>query len=339
MQPPKELVFSYFSGTATPLQQRVVSDWLARPENREIYFTWLDEWERRFPQYVPDTAEHITQFRQRIDQPVIPLNSSVSALDETPRPIWYPGRWLVAATVLLVCCTAGWMGRDSFLYTTISTNTQQLRSLELPDGSTVALNSQSTLQIPRMGYGWLSRRVRLTGDAVFDVKHLPDGQTFVVETEDGLAVEVLGTEFSVRSRHARAEVVLRRGRVNLHYERNKEPAQTLAMKPGDRVTLTEQSGMRLQVKADTAQFAHWRYRSFSFNATPLSDVARQMQRVFGVTVQLADPALARRTLTGTIRAGSSTELAEALAELLNLRLNQRGQTLVFSIPTEPQLTQ
>jgi ferric-dicitrate binding protein FerR (iron transport regulator) len=337
MHPPKELVFSYFAGTATPLQQRAVGDWLTRPENQETYFAWLDEWERRFPQYVPDTADYVRQFRQRLDQPGVSSTSPVSVSEPKPRPIWKPGRWLVAATLLLACCTAGWLLRDQLLYKTIDTQAHQLRSVELPDGSTVALNSQSTLEIPRLGYGWLSRRVRLTGDAVFDVKHLPNDQTFVVETAGGLAVEVLGTEFSVRSRKERGEVVLRRGRVNLHYERDQQPAQTLAMKPGDRVTLNEQNGMQLQAKADTSQFGHWRYRSFSFNDTSLGDVARQMQRVFGVTVQLADPSLARRTLTGTIRAGSSDELAEALAELLDLRLNQRGQTLVFSIPTEPQL--
>jgi ferric-dicitrate binding protein FerR (iron transport regulator) len=339
MHPPKELLFSYFSGTATPLQQRVVSDWLARPENQETYFTWLDEWERRFPQYVPDTAKHALRLHQRLDQPAASLDRLARAPENTMRPMWYSGRWLVAATLLLVSGITGWLLRDQLLYTTIDTQAHQLRSVELSDGSTVALNSQSTLKIPRLGYGWLSRRVRLTGDAVFDVKHLPSEQTFVVETADGLAVEVLGTEFSVRSRNARAEVVLRRGRVNLHYERGEQPEQMLAMKPGDRVTLNQQIGMQLQSRTDTTQFGHWRYRSFSFNDTPLGDVARQMQRVFGVTVQLADPSLAGRTLTGTIRAGSSNELAEALAELLNLRLNQRGQTLVFSIPTEPQLTQ
>ena len=61
-----------------------------------------------------------------------------------------------------------------------------------------------------------------------------------------------------------------------------------------------------------------------------------MHTVFGVTVQLTDPALARRTLTGTIRAGSSDELAEALAELLNLRVTHRDQNLIFSTASEPQ---
>ena len=97
--------------------------------------------------------------------------------------------------------------------------------------------------------------------------------------------------------------------------------------------------LRLQDRPDTTRFATWRYRLFRFNNTSLREVAHQIQNVFGVAVQLTDPALARRTLTGTIRAGSSDELAEALAELLNLRVSHRDQNLIFSTASETQITQ
>jgi transmembrane sensor len=339
MEPPKELLFTYFAGQATSVQQKAIGEWLSRPENREMYFQWLDEWERIYPQYAPDVVTHLGQFRQRLDTPGDVQPRLLRVLPDETRPFWHPGRWLVAATVALTLLTSGWLFRESLLYSTITTGPHQLRSLNLPDGSTVALNSNSSIQLPRIGYGWLSRRVTLTGDAVFDVKHLSTNQPFVVHTHDGLAVEVLGTEFSVRSRSTRAEVVLKRGRVNLHYATNDQPVQNLLMKPGDRVTLDGHGALQLQARSDTNRFAQWRYRLFSFNDTPLREVAYQIQRVFGVSVQLTDPALARRTLTGTIRAGSSDELAEALAELLGLRVSHRDQHLVFSTASETQITQ
>ncbi|WP_338875241.1 FecR domain-containing protein [Spirosoma sp. SC4-14] len=339
MEPPKELVFTYFAGQATSVQQKAIGEWLANPENRETYFQWLDEWERTFPQYAPDTAHYLGQFRQRLDSPNTVQPLSIRSLTEESRSFWHPGRWLVAATVTLSLLAGGWLLRDTLFYSTIATGPRQLRSLKLPDGSTVALNSNSTIRIPRIGYGWLSRRVSLTGDAVFDVKHLSDDQPFLVQATDGLTVEVLGTEFSVRSRAERTEVVLKRGKVNLHYAASDKPAQNLLMKPGDRVTLDSRGSLHLQDHSDTTRFANWRYRLFSFNATPLRDVASQIQKVFGVTVQLADPALAQRTLTGTIRAGSSDELAEALAELLGLKISHRDSNLIFSTTSETQLTQ
>lgn len=339
MELPKELLFAYFAGQATSVQQKAVGEWLHRPENLETYFLWLDEWERTYPQYAPNVASNLDLFRQRIESPdEAPSRLLRSSIDDS-RPFWHPGRWLVAATVTMALLISGWLFRKPLFYQTIATSAHQLRALHLPDSSTVALNSNSSIEIPRLGYGWLSREVTLRGDAVFDVKHLPNNQPFIVQVTDGLAVEVLGTEFSVRSHAAQAEVVLKRGRVNLHYVATDQASRQLLMKPGDRVTLDKRGTLHLQDHTDTTRFANWRYRLFNFNDTPLRDVARQIQTVFGVTVQLNDPALAHRTLTGTIRAGSSDELAEALAELLDLKVSHRDQKLIFSTTSEIQINQ
>lgn len=339
MEPTKELLFTYFAGQATSVQQKVIGEWLNRPTSRETYFQWLDEWERSFPQYAPDLARHFDQYRERIDNPVEEQTRFLRQVSISPQPFWNPGRWLAAASVTLVLLAGGWFFQKPLLYETVTTGAHQLRTLSLPDGSTVALNSNSSLTMPRIGYGWFSRQVALTGDAVFDVKHLSTNQPFIVQDINGLNVEVLGTEFSVRSRAKNAEVVLKRGKVNLHYATQNQPPQNLLMKPGDRVRLDAKGTLQLQTQSDTTRFAYWRYRMFSFNSTPLREVARQIQAVFGVNVQLADPALARRKLTGTIRAGSSDELAEALAELLGLRLSHRGSNLIFSTPTETPINQ
>ncbi|GAB3925417.1 FecR family protein [Larkinella terrae] len=339
MEPTKELLFTYFAGQATSVQQKVIGEWLNRPTSRETYFQWLDEWERSFPQYAPDLTHHVDLFRQRMENPAEEQPRVVRRFPEESRSFQKPFRWLAAASVSLALLAGGWFFQKLLLYKTISTGSRQLRSLSLPDGSTIALNSNSSLTIPRIGYGWLSRRVALTGDAVFDVKHLSTHQPFVVQDMNGLDVEVLGTEFSVRSRTAKAEVVLKRGKVNLRYASENQPPQNLVMKPGDRVLLDGKGSLQLQPKADTMRFASWRYRLFSFNNTPLREVARQIQAVFGVHVQLSDPSLARRKLTGTIRAGSSDELAEALAELLNLRLSHHDQHLIFSTASENSITQ
>ncbi|GAB3768461.1 FecR family protein [Spirosoma horti] len=339
MKPTKELLFTYFAGQATSVQQKVIGEWLADAGSRETYFQWLDEWERSFPQYVPDMPIHLDQFRQRLDTPVNEQTPRLRQLPAEPRALWQQGGWLVAASVSLLLLAGGWFAKESILYTSITTGARQLHSVSLPDGSTVALNSNSSLRVPRIGYGWLSRNVVLTGDAVFDIRHLDNNRPFVVQAANGLAVEVLGTEFSVRSRAAQAEVVLKRGKVNLHYTTANQPPRNLLMKPGDRVTLDGKGALKLQALADTTRFAHWRYRLFSFNDTSLREVASQIQTVFGVTVRLSDPTLARRTLTGTIRAGSSDELADALAELLNLRVSHHDQYIIFSTPSETQINQ
>ncbi|MDB5241050.1 MAG: iron dicitrate transport regulator FecR [Spirosoma sp.] len=339
MQPPKELLFSYFAGQATTVQQKVISEWLAQPGSREVYFQWLDEWERSFPQYAPDVTSRFDEFKQRLDSGTDLRPQYRHSMPYEPRPLWRASQWLVAATITAILLGCAWVFSEPLLYQTIVTGPRQLRSIHLPDGSTIALNSHSTLRMPRIGYGWFSRWVRLKGDAVFDVKHLATHQPFVVETGTGLTVDVLGTEFSVRSRSTRAEVVLRRGRVNLRYKALNQPTQQIKMKPGDRVTLDERGTLALNSRADTTRFAHWRYRLFSFNNTPLREVASQMRAVFGIKVLLSHPELERRRLTGTIRAGSSDELAEALAELLDLRVSHHDENIIFSSTTQTPIAQ
>jgi len=67
-------------------------------------------------------------------------------------------------------------------------------TVTLPDSSSVTLGAHSTLSW-RRGLPVAARRVRLQGEAFFDVSHR--GNPFIVETSLG-AVQVLGTRFDVR---------------------------------------------------------------------------------------------------------------------------------------------
>ncbi|CCH52059.1 anti-FecI sigma factor, FecR [Fibrisoma limi BUZ 3] len=335
MEPTKEIVYTYFAGHATSVQKKIIGEWLNRPDAREQFFQWLDEWERSHPQYTPDSVAVLERLRQRFDDPA-PATSPFRQLYRAEPSFRTGWRWQWAAAVVIpVLVAAGlYLTQDWWNYRTITTNAQQLRTVTLPDGSTVALNSQSTLRVPRWGYGLLSRRVQFRGEAVFSVRHLPDHQPFVVQTPEGVNVEVLGTEFSVSNRRTSTEVVLKKGKVKLAYRSAQQVQENLIMKPGDWVQLDQKGTLKLRQQTDSLKFAGWRYRHFVFNSTPLPEVFRQMREVFGVTVHCNDPELARRTLTGTIRAGSSDELAEALAELLDLRVTHANQTLVFSPNTD-----
>ncbi|RIV20684.1 DUF4974 domain-containing protein [Fibrisoma montanum] len=340
MEPTKELVYTYFAGYATSVQKKIIGEWLDRPDAREQFFQWLDEWERSYPQYSPDSAAVLERLRQRFDDPARTTSPfrHVHQAEPFSRP-WLRWQWAAAVVIPVLVAAGLYRTQDWWNYRTITTTARQLRTVTLPDGSTVALNGQSMLRVPRWGYGFLSRRVQFRGEAVFSVRHLPDHQPFVVQTPEGVNVEVLGTEFSVSNRQTNTDVVLKKGKVKLAYRSAQQVQKNLIMKPGDWVSLDQKGRLKLRQQTDSLQFAGWRYRHFVFNSTPLPEVFRQMREVFGVTVHFKDPELARRTLTGTIRAGSSDELAEALAELLDLHVTHSNQTLVFYQNTDKPTNQ
>ena len=68
---------------------------------------------------------------------------------------------------------------------------------ELPDNSTVWLNSGSTLIYPTR-FDRKTRRVQLDGEAYFEVQANPE-KPFYVGASDGLSVKVYGTKFNVEA--------------------------------------------------------------------------------------------------------------------------------------------
>ena len=41
----KTVLYAYFSGTATPIQKKLIETWLAEADNQAQYYQWLHEWE------------------------------------------------------------------------------------------------------------------------------------------------------------------------------------------------------------------------------------------------------------------------------------------------------
>ena len=76
----------------------------------------------------------------------------------------------------------------------LSNSPGQITTVTLSDGTTVHLNADSRIEYPAVFYG-NERRVRLDGEAIFDVEH-DASKPFVVETFR-YDIRVLGTRFDV----------------------------------------------------------------------------------------------------------------------------------------------
>ncbi|ARA94143.1 hypothetical protein AWN76_013920 [Rhodothermaceae bacterium RA] len=216
--------------------------------------------------------------------------------------------------------------------------------LDLPDGSRVELNSGSRLTY-RRGFASLpgrpaeERRVSLHGEAFFDV--VPDGRPFVVETFNA-RIDVLGTRFNVRAWPGPAQpetrVTLEEGRVRLT-----DPAGTSALvlsEPGQtaRLTATGPAPVPAPVPAVPLPDAlAWRQGGFVMNREPTPAVLAEVQRRFGVRIEVDDAlTLADSTsLTYWRAAPVETVLHDfCLAQGCRYRRTSQGFRL---IPAEPPL--
>lgn len=314
---PPNLLADFFDGKSTALQRQWLAEWLQNPENQATFYLALDEWERQHPQYPVDADAALSRFRESLQTPE-PVDAE-TVLTVYPRR-GFRASWRWAAAVALLLLAGGWFGREAIFYETHRTAFGETRAVALPDGSTATLNANSALRVPRWGFGQRTREVRLDGEAEFRVRHLPDHRRFVVKTGTDFSVEVLGTEFVLYARDARRRVVLNQGSVKVTYQ----PGKQVLMRPGDWVALDAAGRLARRKTTNPARFAAWKQHQFTFDQTRLADIAGLVGEHFGLSVRIADAALAERRVSGVFRAEKADELLDALAELLQFRVEKTG---------------
>lgn len=169
----------------------------------------------------------------------------------------------------------------------------------LPDGSTVELNSGTTLSHRRGFSAWPfvpaeQRVVRLQGEAYFDVR--VGTRPFVVETFNA-HIDVLGTQFNVRARAGNktgeTRVTLAEGRVRVRATQSDETEVVVLDEPGQssRVTASATSPTAPE-SMDVDRALAWRKRGFAVTDWSLDAIFDELERRYNLRITVrAPPAL------------------------------------------------
>mgnify|MGYP000132330737 CR=1 FL=1 len=197
---------------------------------------------------------------------------------ETPiRKLSFGRQWLVAASVIFIAgiFLVYQIGSRSNEPITTQTAVAIKSSLELPDGSQVKLNSESSVSYKRKG--WSENRVlQLSGEAFFEVKK---GERFEVETSLG-TVEVLGTSFNIRERNNKLEVACYTGRVRVASGQNE-----VILTPGEGIRIEEGVSLPMQV---SGAGPGWLTGVMSFVNVPLTEALEELGRQLGYHINTED---------------------------------------------------
>jgi len=174
---------------------------------------------------------------------------------------------------------------------------------QLPDGSTVWLNSGSKLSYP--SHFAKNRKVSLEGEAFFKVQK---GRPFIVSTKYA-NVRVKGTSFNVKAfQNEDFETTLVSGSVQV--KRN-ETGEEITLQPGFQVK--QGKGKWASAKVETELFTSWKEGKLIFRNEYLPEVAKSLERWYNVTIELDnDPRLAKIYFSGIIEMESFPEVLELL---------------------------
>lgn len=265
----KELLYKYIDSRTSEAEEQAVVDWLrADPEHQqELNALW----------FVHNTTL---------------VNAPRPACRPMPaaRPQWLrlPAvrRCMQAAAALLLLAGTWYASRSVVIektanqYLSIAAPAGQRVDITLQDGTTVCLNAGARLEYPlRFGK---TRRVKLSGEAMFDVDH-DAARPFVVETF-ACNVEVLGTKFNVATDEAAREfsTALLRGRLRVTNKLTRD--DEIVMNTNDFVSL---SGDRLALRSiENTDDYLWPEGIFNLAGHNFGEIIARLESLYGVTIAI-----------------------------------------------------
>lgn len=211
----------------------------------------------------------------------------------------------------------------------IQTSAGETITLTLADGTEVKLNSNSRLTYPH-GFAGTERKVQLTGEAFFRVKH-DEARPFVVDA-GGLLTKDLGTSFNICAYADKdCRVTLVEGSVSVTPKKEKTKVYTLT--PGQQFSLREaeqKESAHVEIEeVNVEETTAWVDGIYYYRDQPLEHILDDLARQYRAHVEF------RNTKAKDIRldfsANRNGTLAEA-ADLLNglgiTRVSIQGDTIV-----------
>ena len=262
----QETLYRYMQHRSTEHERKRIADWLdADPRNRETLDRMSIELE---------TLALLAPDLDRIYDGRIRRRSLRRTLV----------RWSAAAAAVLVLCAGTWFAANLHVRAKVAGRMLTFQTQQAPvqytlsDGTCVWLNAGTRLEYPAAFTG-RERRVRIAGEALFDVEH-DAGHPFIVETF-ACRIEVLGTRFNVEADEASGTfaTALLEGSVQLTSNRTGE---RLTMRPDDYASL---DGGRLRLKSIRNRDDYlWTEGIINLAGLSFPELMKRFEKSFGVKI-------------------------------------------------------
>jgi transmembrane sensor len=234
----------------------------------------------------------------------------------------------LAAAALLVVCLGWWRLANAGLHDgagqfaiASATDIGVLRTVTLPDGSVIQLNTDSAVDVR---YSVDERRVSLTrGEAHFTVAKNRE-RPFIVSVA-GVDVRVVGTVFNVRLRPEKIDVLVTEGKVQVDRTGVSDSA-TASSAEATQAELSAGQKLSIDLQSKTAPVATraelspveikqalaWQSRRLDFDAARLEEIVVEMNRYNRHKLVVADSRLTERRFGGSFPAGDYDTIVRML---------------------------
>jgi len=200
------------------------------------------------------------------------------------------------------------------------------RTLTLPDGSVIELNTDTVIKITndlRKPKVWLTK-----GEAYFQIVHNPQ-RPFIVFAGDHKVTD-LGTKFVVHRTENGLEVALLEGKAQLDSIGRDMPQRSTELMPGE-VAIATRDGMSVTKKPilKLSNDMSWRKGLLIFDGTTLADAVADFNRYNVDKIVIRDPSIMQMRVNGTFPVHAKQEFVDVAQAVFGLRvMSQADRTLI-----------
>ena len=299
-----ELLHKYFRGETTEKEENQIVEWVeSSVENKE----------------------HFLKERMLFD---VTLFSDGSNIQRKPKGhlYLYPLIAIAAMLAIVFVMDLPHMHKPKQqLSQTIRIPAGQRAQMDLPDGSIVWLNSQTTLTYDE-NFGKKDRKVTLDGEAYFDVAK-DKKRPFIVETGK-CNMEVLGTKFNVEGYSDKDdfEVTLMEGSVRVASRIGL--GDTLMLKPDSKACLQKDGRLKV-IPVDDYNPYRWKEGLICFRNESFLSIMSDLEKYFGVSIVVENKNVLKYYFTGKFRQADGIDYA--------LRVLQRDIRFKYERDDENQI--
>ncbi|SEE56708.1 protein of unknown function [Tenacibaculum sp. MAR_2010_89] len=228
----------------------------------------------------------------------------------------------VAASILILISVGIYTTFLNSSYITHKTAYGETLDLKLKDGTSVTLNSNSSITYKNNNV----RKVWLKGEAYFKVnKKETTNAKFWVNTDD-LKVEVYGTEFNVNTKKEKTKVYLEEGSIWLTMNNGKSKK----MIPGNYI---EYSSEYKKITVDEKLISNeektsWKNGKLIFNNYTLEEALNKVTDTYGVNFTYKNPETKAFLITGIVPTTNLDICLNAIKKSTNIIIKKENTKLV-----------
>lgn len=306
-----EIIGKELKHEASSDEARILTEWRNQnPYNENLYNQILKVWEKYQNEDLTveiNSKEAWETLERRVES-----ESTPTTIPWISKPIWR-----VAASILVAISAALYL----YQLTTapdqqkIATTSEKSEILILADGTKVWLNKNSAFDYP-LAFDSNTRTVKLNGEAYFEVTP-NDQQPFIIESDYGTEVTVVGTAFNYITRPDSAILSVTEGVVQ--YSTDTQKLRIAAHEEG----LFKNGGLRKRAFKNLNTLA-WKTGVLQFSDASLISIVQMLEQQFEMDVQLEVQSTDKCVMSATFNNQQLPDILEEISLVFGLSWSQNG---------------